>query len=297
MNARPPHDAPAASPRAGAAVSVVILTRDEALNLPFALASAKGWSDDVHVVDSGSTDGTLDIARSAGASVHSHPWTGWGDQRNWALGNCGLKYDWVLFLDADEQLTQASRKETAERTAAAPPECGGYYLQFDYVFLGKRLRRAMVPHLRLVRRQAAHWQTVGAREFCNLPADSPRIHARLVHEDHRGLGYFIDKLNRNASLEADALWASRQAARHQDEGNRTSGPRRRRIWHALQLVLPPSLRALAFFAFCLLCRMDLRDGRTGVLFCFYFGFWYHLLLESKYQELCRKATAENQPEA
>ena len=289
MNATPPNDAPAASLPAGAPVSVVILTRDEALNLPFALASAKGWTDDIHVVDSGSTDGTLDIARSAGATVHSHPWSGWGAQRNWALANCGLKYDWVLFLDADEQLTPASRAEAAERAAAAPPQCGGYYLQFDYVFLGKRLRRAMVPHLRLVRRQAAHWQTVGAREFCNLPADSPRIRARLLHEDHRGIGYFIDKLNRNASLEAQARWARRQAVRPRQP--------QRRIWHPLQLLLPPSLRPLAFFAFCLLRRMDLRDGRAGLLFCFYFGFWYPLLLESKYQELCRQAIAENQPHA
>lgn len=277
-----------------ATVSIVILTRDEARNLPFALASVKGWSEDIHVVDSGSTDSTLDIARSAGARVCSHGWKGWGDQRNWALDNCGLKHDWVLFLDADEQLTPASREEIVERTAAATPMCSGYCLQFDYVFLGARLRKAMHPHLRLVRRQAARWQTVGAREFCNLPTDSPRIHARLIHEDHRGIGYFIDKLNRNASLEADALWARRHGIRHRDADKSPGRALRHRIWDLLERVLPPSLRALAFFSYRLLCCTDVRDGRTGVLFCFYFGFWFPLLIESKYQELCRKAEGKKQ---
>ena len=277
-----------AAGNAPAAVSVVILTRDEALNLPFALASLKGWSDDIHVVDSGSTDGTCEIGRAAGAQLHFHAWEGgYAFSRNWALENCLLRHEWVLFLDADEQLTDASRAEIAQRTAEARPDCRGFHLQFDYVFLGAPLRLAMQPHLRLARREGLRWFPVrgGSSEFCNVPLSAPSIRARLIHHDHRGIGGFIEKLNRNATLEARELWARRHGGPSATSESPQRGGLRHRAWLLLERRLPGFLQVTAFFGYRLLFRTDVRDGWAGFLFTFYYAFWYRLLIDSKYQEL------------
>src|SRR5919204_5828661 len=82
-------------------LSVIILTYNEEANLPDCLASLAGLDADVFVVDSGSTDGTLEIARRAGACVTQHPFEHYGAQRNWAQSNLPIRTPWVLHLDAD----------------------------------------------------------------------------------------------------------------------------------------------------------------------------------------------------
>ena len=85
-------------------ISVVILTQDEIINIERCLASV-AWSDDVLVIDSGSTDGTVDAATRLGARVLHRPFDNFANQRNFALDEGQLKYEWVLHLDADEEVS------------------------------------------------------------------------------------------------------------------------------------------------------------------------------------------------
>ena len=100
-------------------VSIIVLTKNEAADLPRLLNSIR-WCDDIHLVDSGSTDATTEIARSAGVHVAENPFTTFGQQRNWALENCPIRHDWVLFLDADEASTPEFHRAMREAIAAAP---------------------------------------------------------------------------------------------------------------------------------------------------------------------------------
>mgnify|MGYP003704906731 CR=1 FL=1 len=100
-----------AVPGAMLPISVVILTFNSADTIGATVASARALSDDVHVVDSGSTDATLDIVRAAGASVASHPFESYGAQRNWAIATLALRHPWQLHLDADERRLLASLAE------------------------------------------------------------------------------------------------------------------------------------------------------------------------------------------
>src|SRR5438477_8494209 len=102
-------------------LSVVILTYNEQANLPACLESLGGLDCEILVVDSGSTDETLDIARNAGAAVFTHPFENYAAQRNWAQKNLCLDNDWVLHLDADERLTPALVEEIT-RVLEAPPD-------------------------------------------------------------------------------------------------------------------------------------------------------------------------------
>jgi glycosyltransferase involved in cell wall biosynthesis len=93
-------------------ISVVVLTRDEALNIERCLASV-AWSDDVLVMDSGSTDGTQALAAKCGARVISREWDHFAGQRNFALDHGALRHRWVLHIDADEVVTPELQREIA----------------------------------------------------------------------------------------------------------------------------------------------------------------------------------------
>ena len=85
-------------------ISVLILTKDEQLDLPGCLASL-AWCDDIHVYDSMSTDRTVEIAQAFGATVTQRPFDNWASHQNWGLQNIAFKHPWVFYIDADERMT------------------------------------------------------------------------------------------------------------------------------------------------------------------------------------------------
>jgi glycosyltransferase involved in cell wall biosynthesis len=121
-------------------VSIIILTRDEEHDLPQLLESIR-WCDDIHLVDSGSTDRTVEIALAAGVRVLQHPFVAFGQQRNWALENCALKHPWVLFLDADEASTPEFYAAVMRAIQSAPESVAGFYCCWKMMVEGRWLKR------------------------------------------------------------------------------------------------------------------------------------------------------------
>ncbi|MGZ5021359.1 MAG: glycosyltransferase family 2 protein [Chthoniobacterales bacterium] len=121
-------------------VSIIILAQNEEHDLPRLLESIR-WCDDIHLVDSGSTDATKEIARRAGVHVVEHPFVTFGQQRNWALENCGLKYSWVLFLDADEASTPEFHTALVRAIETAPDSVAGYYCCWKMMVEDRWLKR------------------------------------------------------------------------------------------------------------------------------------------------------------
>jgi len=120
------------------AVSVVILTHNERVNIDACLDSLVGF-EDIHVLDSGSTDGTVETVRNRGVAVHFNPFSGFGQQRNWAIDNISTKYDWHFHLDADERMTPELASELAS-VIAANPVVGGYRVPNKLIFYGRWLK-------------------------------------------------------------------------------------------------------------------------------------------------------------
>src|SRR4051812_46000088 len=116
------------------ALSLLILTRDEEANLPFALSSIAALGSRVFVVDSGSTDRTCEIARAAGCTVIEHPFTTQAEQVNWALENLPFESEWIMRLDADESLTPELAEELRLRLAQADREVTGFELKRRFYF-------------------------------------------------------------------------------------------------------------------------------------------------------------------
>lgn len=107
-------------------ISIVVLTKNEELDLPQCLSSLT-WCDDVHVLDSGSTDRTLEIAQEFGANTSLHIFESFGKQRNYALDYLDLRHEWVLFLDADEVVTEDFRRAIVKAVEHAVPDVAGFY--------------------------------------------------------------------------------------------------------------------------------------------------------------------------
>lgn len=253
-----------------APVSVLILTYNEELNLPDCLASATELSDDVHVVDSFSTDRTVEIAGHRGARVVQHAFAYPAQQKNWALDNVPFKYEWLLVLDADERVPEDLRAEIAEVVRSDGHGKDGFWMRYRLMFYGKWIRHCgWYPTwiLRLVRRGKVRWEDRPVDEHAVVDGDAGRLQHDVIHESLRDMDFWIAKHNvyssHNARIYAfggsepingvKASWLGNQAERKRFI--------KQHIWPRL-----PG-RALFFFLYMYFFRLGFLDGLHGFHFC------------------------------
>jgi glycosyltransferase involved in cell wall biosynthesis len=256
-------------------VSVLVLTQDEDPNIRQCLASV-AWADQVVVIDSGSADRTVPIARSVGAEVVEQPWLGFSGQREFALRLPELRHDWVYFVDADEWVSPQLATEISGCLTA--PAAAAYAQRFRLVFQGTWIRHCGWYGgswiVRLVDRRYTKFDgnPVGERVCVDGPTE--RLRHDLVDDDQKGLAAWLHKHVRYAELEANR------------RGQRTPLRRRLRLLWSRQDTRPvtravlkdvvfPSVPAkpVTLFLFMYLIRLGVLDGRAGMRFCFFHA-WY-----------------------
>ncbi|SDT06157.1 Glycosyltransferase involved in cell wall bisynthesis [Mucilaginibacter mallensis] len=189
-------------------ISVIILTKNEEADLPVCLESLE-WTDDVHVLDSLSTDKTCEIALQYGANVLVNPFQSFGKQRNFALKNIDVKYDWVLFLDADEVASPEFVNEIQSATDNADDDVAGFYCCWKMMLEGRWLKRCdNFPkwQLRLLRKNRVTYTDFGHGQKEDkvlgnvLYIKEPYIHFGFS----KGWSHWIERHNRYSTLEAIA---------------------------------------------------------------------------------------------
>lgn len=249
----------AASP----AIVTIVPAKDEELHIVRCIASALPLGE-VVVVDGGSGDDTVALARAHGATVLEREWSGYASQKNWALEAVGDDADWILFLDADEYLTEAGR--TAVRTTIASGRADGYYVGRRYFFLGRRLDHAYwYPdyQLRLFRAGRARFEDRRVHEHLVVDGRVAESAIDLMHENLKGISDYVGKLNRYADLEAgEILWPGAAAKRGSLVGR---WPERRRALKSVWLRMRG--RALLRFLWLYVVKRGFLDGRAGLIFC------------------------------
>ncbi len=193
-------------------VTVVIPVKNEATNLPVCLGRLDGFGEIV-VVDSGSSDTTCAIARDAGAEVLVFDWNGqFPKKRNWVLQTYKFSTKWVLFLDADEFVSEAFKSEVAK--VLTDPEYVGFWLNYERWFLGKQLRHGdEFNKLALFRVGAGAYERIEENQWSALDMEIHEhpvlegaigeIRAPIEHNEHRGLHHYIAKHNEYGSWEAE----------------------------------------------------------------------------------------------
>lgn len=253
-----------------AGVSVLVLTLNEEPNLRACLESVR-WSDDINVVDSGSTDATVAIARELGAHVHVHPFEHFSAQRNWALRNVPFRNEWVLVLDADERVSAVLVEEIRLAVVQAPAGVAGFEMRRKVYFLGRWVKRAgqfnAFWFLRLFRHRVAQYEDRSVNEYPLVVGEVRRLCGALLHENLKSVTDLIAKFNRYATLEAEETLRLRRGDTSIGLPARLGGSalERRRWLKHLHMRLP--LRSLSKFLYLYVWRRGFLDGAAGFFYC------------------------------
>ena len=243
---------------------------DEEANIGRTLASIR-WADEIVLVDSGSKDRTCEIARGYGARIVFEPWRGYVAQKQYAIDLCSK--DWILLLDADEEVSPGLAEEI-RAVVVDPNAASGYQLPRKNLFLGRWMRHGGFypdPKLRLFRRGYGVVAGHDPHDRCDLKSEVPQqtrqFRNALVHHTYPNLRLYLSHMNRYSSLGAQLAAA---------KGHRS--------FSFINIVLRP----LATFAYNYFIRLGLLDGREGLLLHLYHA-GYVSWKYAKAWELSRKS--------
>ena len=194
-------------------LSVVVITFNEEANIEACLASVS-FADEIVILDSGSTDRTVELARGYTDKVHHHPWDGYTGQRNRAHDLASG--DWILSLDADERVTPGLADEIREVLSGGNDPVG-YYLPYKVFYRDKWLRHGgFYPekHLRLFRRGRGAYGDRAVHEAIRVDGPTGRLTGHIEHYTYQSVTDYLERMDRYSTL---------SAAQYARQG-RTSGP-------------------------------------------------------------------------
>ena len=274
-------------------VSVIVPIKNEAGNLPRCLASIH-WADEIFVVDSQSTDGSIDIARQHSAQVVQFQFNGtWPKKKNWALENLPFRNEWVFILDADEVLPTEAEREFGEAIANAG-DLAGYWINRRFMFIGKWLRHSYYPNwnLRLFRHSLGRYEKLTesntqsgdneVHEHVIVNGPTGRLRCEMDHYAFPTVEVFVEKHNRYSN------WEARVSAERKLSGSgaqiSSSAVGRRRKLKQISQRLP--FRPLLRFLYIYIWQKGFLDGREGYYFARLHAF-YEFLSVAKTYELTR----------
>ena len=235
----------------GVRISIALITLNEEENLPRTLESVKPLvchaKGEIIIVDSGSTDRTIEIAQSYGARVFIEPWKGFAAQKNSAMEKASG--DWVLQLDADEALEPELAAEISSAINDSPVQ--GFWIPRRNFFLGHWIKHGGFhpdPKLRLIRRGAGKFEEYGAHPTIKMNGPTGKLKHAMIHNAYPTLRGYIDHMNSYSSSGAEVAVA-----------------KGRRGFNPLNIVLRPLLTFVYNYFF----RLGFLDGREGFLLHLY----------------------------
>jgi glycosyltransferase involved in cell wall biosynthesis len=192
-------------------VSAVIITYNEE-NIILQTLDALSWCDEILIVDSGSTDRTVNLCESRGCRILNRPFSGYGEQKQYAVQEA--KYDWILSLDADEVLTDELINEIVAVFTHKDIPWSGFYLPRTLVFMAKPFtfgKEHNQPCLRLFNRRAGGYTDARVHEHVELTGVTKNLKAPMLHYSYRNIEHYFAKFNRYTSLAATQLYERGQS--------------------------------------------------------------------------------------
>ncbi|MBK9337686.1 MAG: glycosyltransferase family 2 protein [Lewinellaceae bacterium] len=276
-------------------ITVIVLTWNEERNIADCLRSVQDFAGEILVVDSGSTDRTVEIARGFGAVVVEHPFENYSRQRNWALQNLPLHHDWVLHLDADHRVTD-KLKNTLQGifSTALPDDLNGFMVSRRTIFMGKWIRfggHYPVYHAVLFRKNKGYCEEKRYDQHFKVEGKIQKLHGDIVDIITDSLGRFTERHNRWSTLEAEEI--AQGGVPDSDklvQANAFGNPmQQRRFLKVLYEHMPLFVRPMFYFFIRYFLRLGFLDGRRGLIFHFLQGFWFRFLVDAKVFERKHRA--------
>jgi uncharacterized protein (DUF362 family) len=273
-------------------LSVIILTYNEEQNIRNCLESVKDLSDQIFIVDSYSTDKTLEIAREYTNNIYQNPFIDQARQFNWALDNLPIKTEWIMRLDADERLTPELHNEIVRKIPDMPEVVTGLYMKRQVYFMGRWMKHGgyyPIWLLRIFRKGKAICEQKNMDEhIVVLEGKTENLANDIIDENHKGLSFWVDKHNKFASREMMEIMKSGKEEKGQTIKPNLLGhavQRKRWLKKNLYLKLPLLLRSFFYYIYRYFFKLGFLDGKEGLIFHFLQGFWYRFLVDAKIYEM------------
>lgn len=249
-------------------VSILILTKNEEQDLPECLRSV-AWSDDVHLYDSLSTDRTLQIAESFGAKITSRKFDNWSAHQNWGLANIRFKYPWVLYIDADERVSDGLRQAAIEAAKKDAPESAFRLRRRDFFTDGTWLEHAQISpfYLRLFRPGKMRYERL-VNPVSIVDGPIGEIDGYLDHYPFsKGVGFWLERHIKYADLEAKTILENRaKGGKFSLAKAFTSKDFTEKRFHQKELFYRIPGRPLIKFFYMMVLRRAFLDGRAGITY-------------------------------
>lgn len=263
------------------------MTKNEEKNIADCLKSMRGFAKRCVVIDCGSSDKTVEIAKENGADVYFNEFEYYAKQFNWGIDNTDIDTDWIIRLDADERFPKELKKEIEkiiEDNKAS--DVNGITIEADFFFLNKLMKYG----LRNKRKMMMFKRDIGRIEDRRRDAHSIISQGKSVstknkflHYDFKNLDSYIKRYNWYATREMqDYIEYTRglSASINTDEAIQKTRKKKFGFYYKT----PKFLRAWLWFVFNYVFRAGFLDGIEGFLFCYYECYWYRLLVDSKIYE-------------
>ncbi len=267
-------------------ISVIVSVKNEALNLPSCLEKLSRFAQ-IIVVDSGSTDETMAIATAMGAEVLQFNWDGkFPKKRNWALQNANLLYEWILFLDADEFVTDEFVDEV--ETKIQDNAYNGFTIQFENYFMGKKLKYGYgFKKSALFKKSKGFYEKIDEDLWSHLDMEVHEhpiiegkvgvIKAKVVHKDFKNLDHYIAKHNAYSTWEAQRYLQLKQS-------ENTHLSLNQKIKYSL---LTTGLLPAVYFIGAYILKLGFLDGKEG-FYLARFKSHYFFQIQTKIESLINK---------
>jgi glycosyltransferase involved in cell wall biosynthesis len=287
-------------------VTVIVLTHDEDIHLARALQSVAGFASQVFVIDSFSTDRTLEIARAHGATVLQNPFVNQARQFQWALDHADITGDWIMRLDADEVVEPDLAAEIAAKLPMLPADVVGINLKRKHIFMGRFIRhggRYPLVLLRIWRRGHGRVEDRWMDEHLMVwGGRTVTFDGDFADHNLRDLSFFTDKHNKYATREAIDVLNQRlhfmpQESSLSAQGGSRQAALKRAVKQRLYNRLPFQVSAVGYFLYRYLLQRGFLDGKEGLIYHALQGFWYRFLVGAKIEELSRAIAGLTDPGA
>tara|TARA_Y100000816_G_scaffold292627_1_gene289281 strand:+ start:8750 stop:9637 length:888 start_codon:yes stop_codon:yes gene_type:complete len=267
-------------------ISVIILTKNEEIHIQRVLDNCTNFSDDIHIVDSGSTDNTLNYCKDYDVSIYHNEWKNYSTQFNWALKNISFKYTYVLRIDADECIDNLSVFKKFLKDINASNSAEGYLINRSMFFLGKKINFGglfPIPMLRIFKHSHGICEERWMDEHIIVKGNVKKTNISLIDNNLNDLNWWLKKHIDYSDREAfDVVFNDRN---HSKSFSDLSGQKENKnkrylkinVFTNLPFFIGPSL----YFIYRYILRLGFLDGINGFMFHFLHAFFYRSLVEYK----------------
>ena len=267
--------------------TAIILTKNEEKNIVQCLNSMKGFAKRCVVVDSGSTDRTIELAIQYGADVYSNEFEYYAQQFNWGIDNTNIETEWIIRIDADEvfpeELCSEIEQIILDKNNA---NINGIFIEANLFFMGKMLKHG-APNKRKMMLFKKHYGRIEDRRrdahSVLSEGDTIQTHNKFIHYDYKNIDSFIRRYNWYATREMQDYIDYTKGINPDMTGDRHLQKLRKKKF-GIYYKAPIYLRAFLLFLYNYIIKFGFLDGKEGFLFSFFDIFWYRVLVDAKIEE-------------